>query len=317
MRWGVTVLAIALLITLVWVSGCANLSLGSTQVADFGGNSADAQQAQFCFINKYGNPATYTGPARFLEPMVSDGISNNTPTNKVTKFSKDTPSVFAWAFYEGFKPGDQVIASWMFNGKQFAQLTKPVQGNYGLVYGQFDMPKLGWALGTHTITISGKGVQGSATFDIIDGPTQTTLIPCQIEGMPVTTTFLTTTPPVMMMPNGSTQRTTSQTVIPIDGVGQQSSPLAPAQQKHLDDMKGFSQKSCADFGGTVCNGICTDLTADLDNCGSCDKKCQGDGWTCLNGSCVSCRRNDYGYCRSDYWILPPRINNTDLNYGPW
>jgi len=108
MRRGVTVLAIALLIALMWVSGCENLNLGSTQVADFGGNSANAQAMQKCFMNKYGDPAKYTGPARFLEPMVSDGIADNLPTDKVTAFSKETPSVYAWAFYEGLKPGISV-----------------------------------------------------------------------------------------------------------------------------------------------------------------------------------------------------------------
>jgi len=173
-----TVLAITIVIGLVFASGCSNTSLGSTQVADFG-NSKDAEQVQNCFINKYGNPAMYSGPPRFLEPMVSDGIVNNTPTNKVSKFSRDTPSVYVWAFYEGFKPGDQVTVVWTFNGQQFASLSKQIGGNYGSVYGQFDKPTSGWAVGTHTITISGNGVQGSATFDIIDGATVTEPLPCQ------------------------------------------------------------------------------------------------------------------------------------------
>jgi WD40 repeat protein len=186
-----TVLAITIIIGFVFASGCSNLSLGSTQVADFG-NSKDSEQVQNCFINKYGNPATYSGPPRFIEPMVSDGIVNNTPANKVSKFSRDTPSVYIWAFYEGFKPGDQVSAVWTFNGQQFASLSKKIGGNYGIAYGQFDKPKSGWAVGTHTITISGNGVQGSATFDIIDGATVTEPLPCKLaggqeQGTPVTT----------------------------------------------------------------------------------------------------------------------------------
>lgn len=177
MRLGLAFLSIVLVILLVWVSGCATTSLGSAQVADFGSSTKDAQQAQDWFINKYGNPAVYSGPPRFLEPMVSDGIVNNTPTNKVSKFSQDTPSVYFWAFYEGFKPGDSVTAAWTYNGKNYAQLSKPVAGNYGIVFAQFDKPKSGWALGTHSITISGNSAQNSTTFEIINGPTVTAPLP--------------------------------------------------------------------------------------------------------------------------------------------
>jgi hypothetical protein len=178
-RRGIPVLVIVFLIALVWVSGCQNLSLGSTQLADFGGNSVNATEMQNCFMKKYGDPVTYSGPPRFLEPMVSDGVTDNLPSDKVTAFSKETPSVYAWAFYEGFKPGDQITGVWTFNGKQYASLSKQVGGNYGIVYGQFDKPPSGWALGTHTITFSGNGVMGAATFDIVNGKTQTVPLPCE------------------------------------------------------------------------------------------------------------------------------------------
>ena len=176
MRWGLASATVVLVILLVWVSGCATTNLGSAQVADFG-TTKDAQQAQDWFIEKYGNPATYPGPPRFLEPMVSDGIFNNTPTDKVSKVSQETPSIYFWAFYEGFKPKDQVTAVWTYKDKQYAQLSKPVTGNYGIVYAQFDKPMSGWALGTHTITISGNGAQNSTTFEIINGPTVTAPLP--------------------------------------------------------------------------------------------------------------------------------------------
>ena len=66
-----------------------------------------------------------------------------------------------------------MTAVWTYKDKQYAQLSKPVTGNYGIVYAQFDKPKSGWALGTHTITISGNGAQNSTTFEIINGPTVT------------------------------------------------------------------------------------------------------------------------------------------------
>jgi hypothetical protein len=176
MRWGVTLLTMVLAILFVLIAGCSNVSLGSAQVGNFG-MSVNAQQAQNWFINQYGNPATYSGPPRFLEPMVSSGIVNGMPVDNVQEYSQNSPSVYFWVFYEGFKPGDSVTATWTFQGKQYATLTQQVGGNYGIINATFTEPTSGWVLGTHTITVTGDGVQNSTTFEIINGNTVTAPLP--------------------------------------------------------------------------------------------------------------------------------------------
>ena len=176
MKRGISVCMVALLIAGVLICGCSNVPLGKTQVADFG-TAQDAQQAQVWFINAYGNPANYSGGPRILEPMVSDGMVNNMPTDRISTVSQDTNTVYFWAIYEGYTSGDTLTAVWMYNGQQYGTLSKKVGGNYGIVSGQFDKPQSGWVLGSHTIVISGNGAQNSTTFEIISGPSQTMSLP--------------------------------------------------------------------------------------------------------------------------------------------
>lgn len=184
MRWGLTVLTVVLLIALVWVSGCSTVSLGNAQVGDFG-KSMDSLKAMDWFEKQYGKPEDYKEGPRFLEPMVSSGVADKMPTDKILKFSDKTPSVYFWVIYEGFNKGDPVTATWTFQGKQFATLSKPVGGNYGPISAQFDKPASGWALGTHTITITGGGATNSVTFDIIAGDTVTAPLPFEETGPPI------------------------------------------------------------------------------------------------------------------------------------
>jgi hypothetical protein len=61
--------------------------------------------------------------------MVSDGMVNNIPTNKISKLSRETSIVYFWAIYQGFSSGDTVTATWMYNSQQYAVLSKKVGGN--------------------------------------------------------------------------------------------------------------------------------------------------------------------------------------------
>ena len=313
MKLGITLLTVTLIVLFTFVSGCANTSLGSAQVAEFG-KSADAQKAQDWFISQYGNPATYTGSPRFLEPMVSSGVIDNTPTDKVLKFSKDTPSVYFWVIYEGFTKGDPVTATWTYQGKQYATLSKQVAGNYGAINARFDKPASGWALGTHTITISGGGAQNSVTFEIIAGSTVTAPLPYEMA------------PPVRIInQSGSGNKTSSGVSDPnIDDNHPVDPHMEPGASTNPDNNLPFnpdlqpreikvepsitpvnlarivsrtdivapivcgssvcrSDQTCKDGtcvctdGKTECGNQCLDLTTDAKNCGSC-------GWTCTTKS---------------------------------
>jgi hypothetical protein len=322
MKWGITLLTVTLVVLFAFVSGCANTSLGSAQVAEFG-KSADAQKAQDWFISQYGNPATYTGSPRFLEPMVSSGVIDNTPTDKVLKFSKDTPSVYFWVIYEGFAKGDPVTATWTYQGKQYATLSKQVEGNYGAINARFDKPASGWALGTHTITISGGGAHNSVTFEIIAGSTVTAPLPYEMappfriinqSGSGNTTpsgvnnTGIdhirpidppvhqgTGTTPVTIRPFDPDLRTREVTVAPrinpallpsrSDVIAQVfcGSSICPSDQICQDG-------TCVCEGGkTLCGDQCLDLTTDPKNCGSCGTWCPvfGSGqMKCVEGTCT-------------------------------
>jgi hypothetical protein len=45
--------------------------------------------------------------------------------------------------------------------------------------------------------------------------------------------------------------------------------------------------ACCHTGAACCNGICTDLDSDANNCGACGYVCAA-GNVCVNGSCVAC-----------------------------
>jgi len=180
MRWGAPVLTIVLIFALVLVSGCANVSFGSQKIGDFG-NTKDEQKVVEFFKATHGDPLTNSGPPRLLEPMVTTGLVNNTPVNKVTKFSKDTGSIFFWVFYDNFKKGDPLTLTWTFNSKTVISLQRESGGDFGRAFGEFLKPDKGWATGTHTITISGGGTSATATFEIIDGQTQTVPLPYEQE----------------------------------------------------------------------------------------------------------------------------------------
>jgi len=312
MRSGITVLSITLLIALVWISGCSNVSLGNAQVADFG-TSIDAQKAQSWFLNQYGDPASYTGPPRFLEPMVSSGIVNNTPMDKVLKFSQNAPSVYFWVFYEGFKNGDAVTATWTYQGKQYATMTKKVGGNYGIINAQFDKPNSGWALGTHTITISGNGAQNSLTFEIIAGDTVTAPLPYKQEDLssvsdrspknlgnaapedrsPVTKQSSSNDPAVGVLPDkrGSVERA-DHTMVSLCG-------------PHQNIKNG--ECICDDPSMKACGKDCINQLVDSNNCGDCGNEC-GEFMTCSGGACV-CLKNTLSVCNQDCVDLKSDPNN--------
>jgi len=247
---GITILALVLVILLVWTSGCADVSFGSQQLGDFG-NSPEERAAVKEFIKIYGDPTTNSGPPRFLEPMVSTGLVNNTPVDKVTKFSKDTGSIWFWVFYDNFKKGDPLTLTWTYNGKTMISLQQQAGGDFGRAFGEFLRPDKGWATGTHTITISGGGTSASSTFEIVDGRTETVPLP-YAENL--------------------------KNLRAITDKG-----LLPVTEQPTDRLMD-SGGQCFDVNAVPCNGVCVNTAEDPDNCGACGVTCPSPQ-VCIYGEC--------------------------------
>jgi hypothetical protein len=284
-----------LLIALVLASGCADVSFGSQKIGDFG-NTKDEQKAVTFFKAKYGDPLTNSGPPRFLEPMVTTGLVNNTPVNKVTKFSKDTGSIFFWVFYDNFKNGDPLTLTWTFNGKTIISIDRKAGGDFGRAFGEFIKPDKGWVTGTHTITITGGGTLATATFEIIDGATQTVPLPYEQAGGAVPAIAPKATdeqgcpsnPPPLppwVLCNGVCTNTSG------DRANCGSCGNACPQEQCCKDgvCRGWDwgcQLNCPS-GQTSCNGHCSNLQTDNENCGGCGIACPS-GQICMHGVCHDC-----------------------------
>ena len=185
MRWGATVLTVALLIALVWMSGCSTTSFGNQQAGNFGGSSAgnfgstaDQQAAIQWFITTYGDPRGSGTPA-FIEPMVSTNVVDNMPVDKVTAFSKATDKIFFWVFYEHFTTGDTITMNMVYttNGQTVLSSSQQTGGAYGAATGSVSPPSGGWPTGDYLITFNGKGATKTVAFKVIDGPTATVPLP--------------------------------------------------------------------------------------------------------------------------------------------
>ena len=169
MRWGTAILTISLLIILVFASGCST-NLGTAKL-DFG-NSNQSKEALACFSQAYGDPYSYNGPPRFIAPLVSTGVNDTIPIDKVSKFSTSTNSIFFWVIYQNFQQGDDLKMSWVFKNSVVTTVNKKTEGQTGAAFGEFVRPDAGWPEGTHTIKIEGKGTATQVTFDIVNGPTE-------------------------------------------------------------------------------------------------------------------------------------------------
>lgn len=325
MKWGAMILAVALLIAFVWASGCANISFGDVK-ATFG-SKPEQQKLIDCFVKKYGDPRTNSGPPRLLELLVTTKVVDDMPADKVLTFNKGTNKIYFWVFYDNFAAGDPMDMKFMYlsTGETVASSTQKAGGDFGAASGAIEKPQGDWPVGKYSITISGKGASQTVTFEIAGGqPVMGELPKCE-DGQPS-----------ILSNNGSSQHSVSQ-----EGASQQSEvALAPNKgfsgntlrdidRKDLTRAGGASnQGGGLDWGGPSCsNGFCTcpsgtwlcnnkcvDLTTDPNNCGGCGivdsrgcnpntytiPKCMPEETRCLNAAenhleCVNLL-NNFNHC---------------------
>jgi hypothetical protein len=201
----VTCLFVFLMIVLLLVAGCADVS-ATQKVGDFGtafGTSAEEQAAIDWFKATYGDPTTNNDqPARFIEPLITTGLSEkNLPTDKVTVFPVNGGSVYFFVIYDNFAKGDPITVSWTYleNGREVTRVQKEAGGDFGRFIVEFQKPDSGWGEGNQKITITGDGATAEVDFAIGD-TLRTTPLPYDPDAPPAT---VSTTVPVTVAPTPS------------------------------------------------------------------------------------------------------------------
>jgi hypothetical protein len=277
----ISVLAASCVILLVLASGCADVT-AKQKVGDFGtafGTSSDEQKAIDWFKTTYGDPLSNNDqPARFLEPMITTGLStNNMPVDKVTTFPVSGGSVYFFVIYDNFKKGDPITVSWVYmeNGREVTKVEKQAGGDFGRFIVEFQKPDSGWGKGNQKITVSGSGATSSVNFAIGDS-LQTTALPYN----PSASTgnpgrIVTGEKPsagfgrIKVLP---TQLPTGTAIVTTTQAGSVSTPVTP---------KG------------------PDTSSDANNCGSVGNKCTSPPNTrpyCYQGQCTWDCLDEHRFC---------------------
>jgi hypothetical protein len=167
-----------LCIALLLAAGCAQTSFGTRTPVGFGTGTED-QQIIDCLKAKYGE-ACSNGPPRFVEPIIATRLNErNLPVDAVVKLNKNTKNLYFWVFFDRFQPKDPVTLSMKYlpTSKVVDSVEKTPNGNCGAIRAEYLMPDGGWPLGQYEITISGRGVAATKTFEVISGETVTTVLP--------------------------------------------------------------------------------------------------------------------------------------------
>ena len=254
------------IIALLLVAGCADVK-AIQKVGDFGtafGASPDEQKAIDWFKTTYGDPmANNDKPARFVEPMITSGISDkNLPVDKVTTFPVSGGSVYFFVIYDNFQKGDPIKVSWTYleNGKEVTSVKQEAGGDFGRFIVEFQKPDTGWGKGKQRITVTGDGATASVDFAIGD---------------------VLQTKPLPYNPAGGA---TGQQGVTTNSSSVNGGSIA-ARAAPTNILDTGSMKAGCPPGQVVCDGKCVDLRSDDINCGVCHKECD-ESFKCKNGICV-------------------------------
>lgn len=279
MKHVILVLAASCIVLLVLASGCADVT-AKQKVGDFGtafGTSSDEQKAIDWFKTTYGDPLSNNDqPARFLEPMITTGLStNNMPVDKVTSFPVSGGSVYFFVIYDNFKKGDPITVSWVYmeNGREVTKVEKQAGGDFGRFIVEFQKPDSGWGKGNQKITVSGSGASSSVNFAIGDS-LQTTALPYNPSGSSLTT--------------GRVSPTLSGIDSPAKGFG---------RIRELSTMQVTATQTLTGQSGTSAPAV--DTNSDAKNCGKVGNKCTAPPNArpyCYQGQCTWDCLDEHRYC---------------------
>ena len=181
MRTSFVLLCLACTVMLI-AAGCTQTSFGTRTPVGFG-TSAEDQQIIDCLKAKYGEPCS-DGPPRFVEPIIATKLNErNLPENSVVKLNKDTKHIYFWVFFDRFQPKDPVMLSMKYlpTDRVVDSVEKTPGGNCGAIHAEYLVPDGGWPAGKYEITISGRGISATKSFEVIAGNTVTAPLPYSAE----------------------------------------------------------------------------------------------------------------------------------------
>ena len=299
MRFSVSAVLVISIITLLLVAGCADVK-AIQKVGDFGtafGASPDEQKAIDWFKTTYGDPMANNGkPARFVEPMITSGISDkNLPVDKVTTFPVSGGSVYFFVIYDNFQKGDPIKVSWTYleNGKEVTSVKQEAGGDFGRFIVEFQKPDSGWGKGNQRITVTGDGATASVDFTIGD-VLQTKPLPYNPavgsgagggSGAGVSSQF--ETPAMTPIPPGMTDMKSINNSVIGSGPDKVSTQSLLSVKEKEPMVKPDLGINCI-AGFAKCGNNCVDLKTNVNNCGKCGNTCNlaNAESSCSNGKCV-------------------------------
>ena len=321
MRVLVSAIFACCIIALLLVAGCEVVK--ATQKAGaFGtsfGASSEEQKAIDWFKDEYGDPIGNTGPARFVEPLITSGLTEkDLPVDKVTTFPQTGGSVYFFVIYDNFKKGDPITVTWTYldNGKEITNIQQQAGGDFGRFIAEIQRPDPpGWGRGKQRITITGDGATASVNFTIGD-TLQTTALPYTaggqgavgIPGSTVAKPGIVTTTPGRLSPglDGGVTPVAAPADLSSDpkncgSTGTICPTVFGATSTCSGGKCGFNCKTnYADCNKNPSDG-CEAYLGAADNCGACGNVCEfPSGWgECSNSQCVLQRCDDGWYSSNE------------------
>jgi len=164
-----------IILGLFLATGCSDIS--GSGMADFGTSDADKEVLDH-FNGKYGD-LTESGEPRIVEPMVTSGLVENLPVDKVSKYSSDIDSFNLWFVYDNFAANNPIEIEWTYvtNDRVISTIKTKATGDFGRGSFTLDKELEAWPVGDYKATITGKGKTASVLFSVIEGNTVSESLP--------------------------------------------------------------------------------------------------------------------------------------------
>lgn len=166
-----------LLLILTMLAGCKDVT-DSFRPGSFGNTSEEKAMVE-AITERYGD-LTQGGEPRFLEVMMSTKVENAIPVDVAQKFSQQTEKLYMWFVYDNFDE-DMLNIEWIYLDDNYSIHTFEAETGKDFGRGTFilEQPEDGWPLGKYKVVLSGRGIEETVGFEIIQGATVSTAIPFQ------------------------------------------------------------------------------------------------------------------------------------------
>jgi hypothetical protein len=164
-----------LLLVIIMMAGCKDIT-DSFRPGSFGSTPEEVAMVE-AITERYGD-LTQGGEPRFLEVMMTTRVDNAIPTDMASKYSKDTEKLYVWFVYDNFDK-DIITIEWIYLDNDYSIHTFEAETGEDFGRGTFilEQPEDGWPTGKYKVILSGRGIQETVSFEIIEGATVATAIP--------------------------------------------------------------------------------------------------------------------------------------------